>query len=116
MRRVSVEKFLILLYGISSLAVLFILLPIVALYLMGDLETFHKVLFQDPMLSKESWSALTLTFEISILSTILLLIIGVPVGYVLARFSFKGKSVLEAIIDIPLLTCLLYTSPSPRDS
>jgi len=104
MNRVSAEKFLILLYGISSLAILLILLPIIALYLMGDTETFYKVLFQDPILSKEAWSALFLTFEISILSTIILLIIGIPIGYILARFDFRGKSILEAIIDIPLLT------------
>jgi len=104
MNKMNTEKFLILLYSVSSLAILLILLPIIALYLMGDPEIFYKILFQDPILSKESWSALFLTFEISILSTVTLLVIGIPVGYVLARFDFKGKSVLEAIIDIPLLT------------
>jgi len=104
MNKMNTEKFLILLYGVSSLVILLILLPIIALYLMGDPETFCKVLFQDPMLSKESWSALFLTFEISILSTVTLLVIGIPVGYVLARFEFKGKNILEAIVDIPLLT------------
>jgi molybdate transport system permease protein len=39
----------------------------------------------------------------STISTILALWVGVPVGYLLARVDFRGKNVVDAILDIPIV-------------
>ena len=102
MRRI--ESFLILLYGISSFAIIFVLAPLISIYLLNDPSVFYKVFAEDPLLYKEAYDALILTFETSILATTMLLIMSIPIAYLLARIEFKGKEFIEAIIDIPLLT------------
>ena len=54
------------------------------------------------------------------LAAILSVWVAVPIGYLMSRFNFFGKGLIDAVLDIPivlppLVVCLLYTSPSPRD-
>lgn len=37
------------------------------------------------------------------ITTFVVLVFGVPLSYVLARFEFKGKKVIDALIDLPIL-------------
>lgn len=37
------------------------------------------------------------------LSTLVCLWIGIPAGYVLSRFRFPGKSIIDAVLDIPIV-------------
>jgi molybdate transport system permease protein len=37
------------------------------------------------------------------LSTLVCLWVGIPAGYVLSRFRFPGKSVVDAVLDIPIV-------------
>ena len=50
------------------------------------------------------WGAVALTLKLAGLTTILLLLIGTPLAWWLARQSFRGKWILEAIILLALLT------------
>jgi len=100
----GIEKFFILTYGLSSFTILFIISPIIAIYLMMDPKVFTYALFKNIELASEAWSSLALTFEASIISTTVLLVIGIPLAYSLARLNFRGKSLIESIVDIPLLT------------
>lgn len=58
-----------------------------------------KTLFSSP----EIRYATRLSLISSSLSTLLSLWVAVPVGYLLARFKFRGKSVLDAVLDIPIV-------------
>jgi molybdate/tungstate transport system permease protein len=98
-----VEFFLILFMSISSLAILFILAPLIALFISIDPDIFDKVWFQKNIFSKQAYSALILTFESSITSTMLLLIMGIPLAYVLARYSFRSREFIEGLVDVPLM-------------
>jgi molybdate/tungstate transport system permease protein len=98
-----IEFFLILFISISSLAILFILSPLIALFISIDPAVFDKVWFQNNIFSKQAYSALVLTLETSITSTIILLIMGIPLAYILARHSFKGKEFIEGLVDVPLM-------------
>ncbi len=97
------EFFLILFISISSLAILFILAPLIALFISIDPVVFDKVWFQKNIFSKQAYSALILTLEASVTSTIILLIMGIPLAYILARHSFAGKEFIEGLIDVPLM-------------
>lgn len=49
------------------------------------------------------FSPFYLSFKLAFISTLILLIFCVPLAYFLSRVSFKGKSVIEAIISLPLV-------------
>ena len=44
-----------------------------------------------------------LTLYTSFLATVIAVVLGIPLAYVMARHSFPGKDVLSAIIDIPVI-------------
>jgi len=44
-----------------------------------------------------------LTLYASFLSTLIAVILGTPLAYVLARHDFRGKNLVEAIIDLPVI-------------
>ncbi|MEL6670952.1 MAG: molybdate ABC transporter permease subunit [Bacteroidota bacterium] len=49
------------------------------------------------------WTPLQLTFGLAALTTGLLLLVGLPLGYGLAYGKFRGKAVAEALIAMPLV-------------
>ena len=49
------------------------------------------------------FSPFYLSFKLAFISTLILLVFCVPLAYFLSRVSFKGKSVIEAIISLPLV-------------
>ncbi|NPA23519.1 MAG: ABC transporter permease [Crenarchaeota archaeon] len=98
----QVEKSLILFYGVFSLIVILILVPLASLFLFFRYDVLVKI-FHTPILVSELRSAFITTFEASLLSTLILIIVGVPAGYVLARGDFKLKPIVEAIIDMPFV-------------
>jgi molybdate/tungstate transport system permease protein len=55
--------------------------------------------FQDP----ELLGSLTLTFYASLLATLLSLVTGIPLAYMLARHNIPGKKILESIVDLPVV-------------
>lgn len=48
-------------------------------------------------------AALATTFWTATATTLLVLILGVPAAYAMARLEFRGKEVLDSLIDLPLL-------------
>lgn len=49
------------------------------------------------------WSPIVLTLKLAFITTILLLLIGVPFAYWLARTHFRLKPVIEALVSMPLV-------------
>lgn len=99
----EIEKFLIFFAVFSSAGILFLLAPIIALFLMLDPTVFRDALFSNPLLSNEAWQAFYITFTASTASTVILLILGIPTAYLLAKRSFPGRKIIESIVDIPLM-------------
>ncbi|MFY0689412.1 MAG: molybdate ABC transporter permease subunit [Cyclobacteriaceae bacterium] len=50
-----------------------------------------------------NWSPLILTFQLAIISTLVLLLIGIPIASGLAHANKKFKPFLEAIVSLPLV-------------
>ncbi|RJS84752.1 ABC transporter permease subunit, partial [Candidatus Bathyarchaeota archaeon] len=75
--------------------------------------TLFNVLLQQILFNPESLlsvatdptviSSITLTLYASFLATLIAVIFGTPLAYVLARHVFPGKSLIEAIIDVPVI-------------
>jgi molybdate transport system permease protein len=54
-------------------------------------------------LSPQDWIAVQLSLRIALVATLVSLPLGVAVGYVLARKNFWGKSLLDALVHLPLV-------------
>ncbi len=54
-------------------------------------------------LTPDQWSAVALSLKVSFWATVLSLPIGVAVAYVLARYEFWGKQVLNGLVHLPLI-------------
>ena len=88
------EKFDIAMTVFLVMIFLFIFLPIV--YMLsnpGDLTQ---------LLDKEVVEAFKTTLLAGCVATLIALIFGIPTGYVLARYDFKFKSFIEAVLDLPM--------------
>ncbi len=81
----------------GSLLVGFVVLPLVALGLTPTLADLAHAAGD-----AELRDALWLSLEASFLTVIVAGCLGVPLAYALARGSFRGKSALAALIDLPL--------------
>lgn len=51
----------------------------------------------------EIWSPVRLTIELAATTTVLLLLIGTPIAWWLARSSFRGKEIIAAVVAMPLV-------------
>src|SRR2546430_4940708 len=54
-------------------------------------------------LSGEDWQAVLLSLRVSILAVVISLPFGVALGWLLARKSFLGKSIVETLVNMPLV-------------
>ena len=55
------------------------------------------------MLNELDFSAITVTIQLAIVSTSILILIGTPIAWWLSQTKFKFKAVFEAIIALPLI-------------
>lgn len=55
------------------------------------------------MINHADFTAAVLTFELAAISTAILLLLGTPLAWWLAHARFRGKSVVEAVVGLPLV-------------
>jgi molybdate transport system permease protein len=82
----------------AVLAVLFLVLPVVGLVVRAPWRTIGAELSQP-----ESLEALRLSMVCATLATLLCLVLGVPLAWVLARSRARGRTVLRALVTVPLV-------------
>jgi molybdate/tungstate transport system permease protein len=83
---------------LGALIVLFLIAPIIRMFFAGSYEGFA-----DALSSPEVQSSIALTMGCALVATLLGMVVGVPLAYLLARRSFFGKRFIEAIVDIPVV-------------
>jgi molybdate/tungstate transport system permease protein len=82
----------------GGLLILFVILPLVSTLLSTTPANF-LISFSDPEVLK----SIGLTFGAAAIATALALVTGVPLAYLLARRKFRGKRLLEAIVNLPVV-------------
>jgi molybdate/tungstate transport system permease protein len=82
----------------GTLLLLFVLLPLLSTVL----GTSPAALLQ-AMLDPELQASLGLTFYAAAWATTLALLTGVPLAYLLARYSFPGKRWVEGLVNLPVV-------------
>jgi sulfate/thiosulfate transport system permease protein len=78
---------------------LVVLLPIGALLSKG--ANFGPMNIWDTVNRERVWAALFLSFRLSIVAALFNLIFGVVLAWVLVRYTFPGRRILDAAVDLP---------------
>ena len=82
----------------AALLLLFILLPLVSVFLGTSPALLWRTLTDDVVLR-----SVVLTFYAGALATLCAVLTGVPLAYLLARVRFPGKTIVEGLVDLPLV-------------
>ena len=83
----------------AVLLALFLGLPVATLVVRAVLEGSFQVALASPEVLDALWLSLVTT-SISLVVTVVL---GLPLAFVLARRRFRGKALLEAVVDLPIV-------------
>ena len=86
-----------LFWGLGTILLVFIALPLLALLLHPTLDDLRLVAAMS-----EVRDAILLSLAAAFTSTLIAALFAVPLAYVLARLQFRGKSAVEAVVDLPL--------------
>ncbi|CAM4032494.1 sulfate ABC transporter permease subunit CysW [Vreelandella rituensis] len=81
------------------LAALFLLLPLVAIFAQAFAQ--GVAVFWDNVSNEYTLSAIGLTLFVAVLTIPVCLVFGVALAWLVTRFSFPGRRVLQTLIDIP---------------
>ena len=82
----------------ASLLLLFLALPTLSLVAHGGASGLRGLFIDD-----ELRAAIALTVLAATASTVLAVTLGTPLAWWLARRSFRGRAVIDALLDVPLL-------------
>jgi molybdate transport system permease protein len=82
----------------ATLAVLFLLVPLVAMLLRTPWSSLGRILQEGTVLE-----ALRLSLLCASVATVVSLVVGVPLAWVLARARTRGISLLRALVTLPLV-------------
>jgi sulfate transport system permease protein len=88
------------LIGISLVFLfLFLVLPLAAVFA----EAFRKGFdaYWDALKEPDAWSAIRLTLITALIAVPLNLVFGIAAAWCIAKYEFKGKSVLTTLVDLP---------------
>ena len=92
------KGFLITVSAVASIAILFLLIPLAFLITIAGWEGIVET-----SASKEALSSILLSFEAGVIAATLSVLFGIPLAYILARLSFRGKGIISGLIDLPLV-------------
>ena len=53
------------------------------------------------MISYDDWRAISLTFELALLSTLILIVIGTPISWWLSQTKLRFKFLVETLVALP---------------
>lgn len=86
-------------YTIFYLSVL-VILPITACFIKAFSLSFHD--FWGAVWTERARAAYFLTFGASLVAALVNLVLGSLIAWVLVRYSFPGKRLIDSVVDIPL--------------
>lgn len=99
MKRLNTPEPMVMLFTVvGALLLLFIAVPIVATVAMERPSSMLATL-SDP----DVRAAISTSFGAALISTGLSCLLGIPLAYVLARQDFRGKGIVQSIIDVPIV-------------
>jgi len=98
MKRKKLDAFVLCFAAAGALLLLFVILP-----LLGTLISTTPGALAAALTDSQVRDALALTFYAAAWATGLALLTGVPLAYLLARYDFAGKQLVEGIVNLPVV-------------
>lgn len=98
-RRVLPGFSLTLGYTVFYLSVL-VLIPILACFLKVSTLSLHD--FWDAVWTERARAAYYLTFGAAFIAALVNLVLGLLIAWVLVRYTFPGKKIVDSLVDLPL--------------
>ncbi len=92
------KSFNVTLVVLGLIILFFISFPIIRMFVGVGSDTLLKTIKDGEVLS-----SIWLTMKVSAWGMVFVLITGIPLAYIIARYEFYGKSMLEAVVDIPIM-------------
>jgi sulfate transport system permease protein len=91
-------------WTLRLVAVLYVVLLVVVPLLVMVTRTFEDGLgaFIDSVTSPEAVTAITLSVEVAVQAVLVNTIFGIAVALLITRYRFRGRNVLNALIDLPV--------------
>ena len=84
--------------ALGALLVLFIIGPLLRLLLLATPESLRQALHDQELLA-----SIALTLGTATAATLIGVLLGVPLAYLLARRSFRGRRLVEALVELPVV-------------
>lgn len=84
--------------AISLLFIILLMFPVVNMIISADPDVL-RVTIADP----EVLSSIVLTLRSAFSATIICAVAGIPLAYLLARWNFPGKSLVQGVVDLPIM-------------
>ncbi|MFY1702798.1 ABC transporter permease [Micromonospora sp. WMMA1923] len=97
-RRASRQRVPVALLLPACLGLLFLTLPLLGLLLRTPWTTLPRRLAEPEVLA-----ALRLSLQSATLATVVCLVLGVPLAWLLARVEFRGRRLVRALVTVPLV-------------
>lgn len=95
-----ISRTVLLFIGLGGLLFAFLVLPISSIFV--EQFTLHFASFAEAATDMDVLKAVGLSLCAAFLSVLIAFGLGVPLAYLLARKNFRGKGVIEGIIDLPM--------------
>jgi molybdate/tungstate transport system permease protein len=93
-----VKNFKIIISGLGGILVLVIVVPLLKVITSTDPAVLRSTI-GDP----EVIHSILLTLQAALWATLACILFGVPLAYALARWDFPGKTLIQGIIDLPVM-------------
>ena len=84
---------------LALLALAFLALPVVALLL----RAIGSGAIMDALAGRAVLDALLLSLSSTVVSLLIVVVLGTPLAFLLARTTFRGKALAEALVDLPIV-------------
>jgi len=91
-------RFVFVLSALSGLLFFVLVSPVLSLIFSSSISGLALALT-----NSEAVSAILLTLYTSALTAAVAVALGIPLGYLLGRYKFRGRSLIDSIIEIPLM-------------
>ncbi|RXJ90784.1 molybdenum ABC transporter permease [Arcobacter sp. CECT 8983] len=92
------KSFIVLLIALAFIIVFFLSVPILKMFVGVGSDKLLETIKDGEVLA-----SIWLTMKVSAWAMIFVLITGLPLAYIIARYNFPGRSLIESIIDIPIM-------------
>jgi thiamine transport system permease protein len=97
---------------LDGITILFFLLVIIGpiIYIFStiflNIPAINRDVFNDPVIGNLQWrnilSSLGYSFSIASVAVVVDLFIAFPISIILTRYNFRGKKILDALVDLPM--------------